>query len=462
VYIFTSTNGINPIDNTYNYTLFASTTVNSVQYPNLIIGLSANVYDVSVVSGQMWIDNFQIKTGTDYPPNDTIAPSIALIGNSPLTVYKGQSFVDLGATVSDNIDSSRTIYGTGIVDVSRVGVYTLSYTASDTAGNSATPITRTVNVVNDPSTDTDGDGLTDVQETVLGTNPLSKDTDADGVNDALEISDGTNPLDNKSFNVLNTGLIAYYPFNGNANDQSGNGNHGNVDKATLDNDIRQNAGKAYKFNSSVYSSISVPDSDSLSLTNISSFSISIMAKLNKDNVYLIAKDIGGGSFPKWIFGYAPTPWNTNSELFFHIANYSYPGAWIASSPNVNLVNTGWHHLVYTRSNNVHRMYKDGQILRTETNNTQMPASNNASLTIGCAERSGHVDGWLDQVRIYNRALSDSEIIQLYTNETNQGQTNTYALILQQSYDLQNWSSISTNTITDPNPSSFFRVKIQKQ
>jgi len=92
----------------------------------------------------------------------------------------------------------------------------------------------------------------------------------------------------------------------------------------------------------------------------------------------------------------------------------------------------------------------------------MPESNNASLTIGCAEWSGHVDGWLDQVRIYNRALSDSEIIQLYTNETHQGQTNTYALILQQSYDLQSWSSISTNTITDPNPSSFFRVKIQKQ
>ena len=460
--IYTSTDGNNPSANNYNWRPLGSLVLNSNITPRLKAVIASNVYDVSVSDGQMWADNFQINTEPTNLPVDTMPPTISLLGINPFVVYSGQQFTDPGATVNDNIDLPRTIYGIGTVDVSQVGVYTLSYTASDTAGNSATPITRTVNVINDPSTDTDGDCLTDVLEAVLGTNPLLKDTDGDSVNDGLENNDGTNPLDNKSFNVLNTGLIAYYPFNGNADDQSGNGNHGNVDKATLDNDIRQNAGKAYKFNSSVYASITVPDSNSLRLTNISSFSISIMAKLNKDGVYLIAKDIAGGSFPKWIFGYAPTPWNTNSELFFHIANYSNPGAYIASSPNVNLVNTGWHHLVYTRSNNVHRMYKDGQILRTETNNTPMPESNNASLTIGCAEWSGHVDGWLDQVRIYNRALSDSEIIQLYTNETHQGQTNTYALILQQSYDLQSWSSISTNTITDPNPSSFFRVKIQKQ
>jgi hypothetical protein len=55
----------------------------------------------------------------------------------------------------------------------------------------------------------------------------SEDTDGDGVLDSREIADGTNPNTASSFNPLSKGLVAYYPFNGNANDESGNGNHGN-------------------------------------------------------------------------------------------------------------------------------------------------------------------------------------------------------------------------------------------
>jgi hypothetical protein len=47
---------------------------------------------------------------------------------------------------------------------------------------------------------------------------------------------------------LNDGLVAYYPFNGNANDESGNGNHGTVHGATLTADRFGNANSAYKFN----------------------------------------------------------------------------------------------------------------------------------------------------------------------------------------------------------------------
>ena len=43
------------------------------------------------------------------------------------------------------------------------------------------------------------------------------------------------------------GLVAYYPFNGNANDASGNGNHGTVNGATLANDQNGNENKAYEF-----------------------------------------------------------------------------------------------------------------------------------------------------------------------------------------------------------------------
>jgi hypothetical protein len=50
------------------------------------------------------------------------------------------------------------------------------------------------------------------------------DTDGDGANDYRELKDGTNPNNPGSFNPLSKGLVAYYPFDGNVNDESGNNN----------------------------------------------------------------------------------------------------------------------------------------------------------------------------------------------------------------------------------------------
>ena len=47
--------------------------------------------------------------------------------------------------------------------------------------------------------------------------------------------------------VPTDGLVAYYPFNGNANDESGNGNHGTVTDATLTHDRFDNENSAYSF-----------------------------------------------------------------------------------------------------------------------------------------------------------------------------------------------------------------------
>ncbi|NDB96679.1 MAG: DUF5011 domain-containing protein, partial [Verrucomicrobia bacterium] len=101
---------------------------------------------------------------------DAQPPVITLIGADPLEVYKGATFTDPGATVTDNVDAERTITGAGTVDTTSVGIYTLTYTATDTAGNMAVPVTRTVNVVLDPAADEDGDGLTNGTEISGGTN----------------------------------------------------------------------------------------------------------------------------------------------------------------------------------------------------------------------------------------------------------------------------------------------------
>ena len=63
---------------------------------------------------------------------------------------------------------------------------------------------------------------------------------------------------------LNDGLVAYYPFNGNANDESGNGNDGTVIGATLTADRSGNPDSAYSFNG-VNDYINVPHSSSLNI-----------------------------------------------------------------------------------------------------------------------------------------------------------------------------------------------------
>ena len=47
--------------------------------------------------------------------------------------------------------------------------------------------------------------------------------------------------------VPKDGLVAWYPFNGNANDESGNGNHGTVNGATLTADRNGKANSSYSF-----------------------------------------------------------------------------------------------------------------------------------------------------------------------------------------------------------------------
>ena len=78
-------------------------------------------------------------------PSDTTAPVITLNGTSPMTHEQATEFIDPGATVTDNVDSNLSISVDGEVNSGVAGDYTLTYSATDTAGNSASE-TRVVTV----------------------------------------------------------------------------------------------------------------------------------------------------------------------------------------------------------------------------------------------------------------------------------------------------------------------------
>ena len=80
---------------------------------------------------------------------DTLPPDITLLGYSPVTTYQGWPYTDAGVTASDvrDGDLSGSVITLDPVDLSTAGSYTVTYNVSDAAGNAATEVTRTVNVV---------------------------------------------------------------------------------------------------------------------------------------------------------------------------------------------------------------------------------------------------------------------------------------------------------------------------
>ena len=80
---------------------------------------------------------------------DTTKPVITLIGDATVSVNVGATYSDAGATASDNVDGTITssISANSTVDTTTAGTYTVTYNVSDTAGNAADAVVRTVNVV---------------------------------------------------------------------------------------------------------------------------------------------------------------------------------------------------------------------------------------------------------------------------------------------------------------------------
>ena len=88
---------------------------------------------------------------------DTTAPVITLLGDDPVDLYVGDSYTDAGATALDDVDGDITdhiVVGGDTVDTNTKGTYVITYNVSDTAGNQADEVTRTVNVLEVPPTTT--------------------------------------------------------------------------------------------------------------------------------------------------------------------------------------------------------------------------------------------------------------------------------------------------------------------
>jgi hypothetical protein len=121
-----------------------ATTFTSGDTINTPAGVSGSYY--------LWIlakdkaGNIKISKSNVFNLDNTV-PVITVTGTNPVTLSKGSSYTDAGATATDNIDTTVTVTSTGTVNPNVIGTYTITYSATDSSSNIATSVTRTINVV---------------------------------------------------------------------------------------------------------------------------------------------------------------------------------------------------------------------------------------------------------------------------------------------------------------------------
>lgn len=115
----------------------------------------------------------------------------------------------------------------------------------------------------------------------------------------------------------------------------------------------------------------------------------------------IGSDEGPGTQNKWFFALG------GGVLNFHINGPSTGSFFLVQapfSPNIGQ----WYHLAVTRNGNTYTIFVDGTPIGSEVNAVAIPNAN-APLTIGQAESLGFMNGLLDEVTIYNRAVTQGEL-----------------------------------------------------
>jgi hypothetical protein len=240
--------------------------------------------------------------------------------------------------------------------------------------------------------------------------------------------------------VPTNGLVGWWPFNGNANDASGNGNNGTVNGATLTTDRFGITANCYSYDGNA-DYISVPNSNSL---NPSQISISVWVHANKDNGGIVEKSNPTNAME---FGYSighQDIWCLPRGLKTSIGNgicnstsYSPPNPCSNPLPTSNgiwgplnaVANNQWQFITMTiDTTKTIKQYINGVLNFSGIVSTNLISCNTSTSTLRFGMHWNNdpewFDGKIDDIGIWNRALTQQEITALYNAQLCNSSSNT--------------------------------------
>ena len=243
------------------------------------------------------------------------------------------------------------------------------------------------------------------------------------IHDTIIVHDSTNTHD--TTNIHDTSCVtncfdavACYPFEGNANDISGNNYNGTILGATLTTGHKGHANSAYYFNKSTSTKIELPNLSTFDVAG--EISVSVWAKT--DNVTGFGTTIIG-TIPdasndrfQLNINWSGNPVNTN---IFDYGNIS--SGRLVSSASTPVFDT-WEHYVFVKSTtgNFMKIYKNGVQNATKTGGASITNKAKKLVLGGSPANSEHGDqlfkGSLDDLKIFNKALTATEVLNIYNTE----------------------------------------------
>ncbi|WKX76712.1 LamG domain-containing protein [Zobellia laminariae] len=234
---------------------------------------------------------------------------------------------------------------------------------------------------------------------------------------------------NFAANATSAGLVAHYPLNGDAKDYSGNENHATINTATSDKDRFGKENGSYKFDGE-NQYIEIPDSDRLSISTTGKLSISVWMRPD-------ALNFNTNSYIYWMgkgehnqYEYAMRMYNKDitrvqdKDRPNRISCYAWNlkgnlGA--GSYAQETVVAKEWLHFVaiYNFNEDTIQFYRNGVLMDTDSFEKDYhvtPRNGNAPFRIGIRSMNSYFNGAIDDIKIYDKVLSQDDITALYGEE----------------------------------------------
>ncbi len=218
---------------------------------------------------------------------------------------------------------------------------------------------------------------------------------------------------------LNQGLMAHYPFNGNANDVSGNNNNPVFNNATLTADRVNNPNSAYKFNG-INNYIQIPNSPTLNMSS----SITLAAFVKTTGFYygtchgnaILMKGLDAAPTTTFRLRFGDEMYSNGTNCTYSPPdtihqNYWGHGAGAAGGYTPYVTKNEWVSVIYTYDGTYAKLYINCQLVL----NNFSPGynfSNTHDLFMGKMDDPTFpywFNGEMDDVRIYNRAINEDEV-----------------------------------------------------